>query len=124
MSSLKPSSKARSILESYPPSKNNYVKVIEHLKSRFGRHDLLIDVFIRDLLTLVNNRANIKLSDLYNKLGSSLRALETLGVTTQNYAAMLYPVVESCLPSDVLKAWDRFSLKTGWRMRRQFNLRM
>ncbi|XP_071037202.1 uncharacterized protein [Parasteatoda tepidariorum] len=35
------SSKARSIVESYPPFKSNYIKVIKHLKSRFGRHDLL-----------------------------------------------------------------------------------
>ncbi|GFQ99000.1 transposable element Tc1 transposase [Trichonephila clavata] len=36
-----------------------------------------------------------------------MRALETLNVTTSNYAAMLYPVVEYCLPKEVLKAWDR-----------------
>ncbi|GIY98482.1 hypothetical protein CEXT_502421 [Caerostris extrusa] len=107
LSSLKSNTKARDIVESYPPSKENYSKVIEHLKSRFGRKDLLIEVYIRDLLALVNSKTNIKLSDLYDKLGSYLRALETLGVTTSNYAAMLYPVVESCLPVEILKAWDR-----------------
>ncbi|XP_055936869.1 uncharacterized protein LOC129966468 [Argiope bruennichi] len=110
LSSLKPKTKARDIVESYPPSKDNYAKVIEHLKSRFGRKDLLIEVYIRDLLALVNSKSNIKLNDLYDKLGSYLRALETLGVTTSNYAAMLYPVVESCLPTEILKAWDRYRL--------------
>ncbi|GIY77058.1 reverse transcriptase [Caerostris darwini] len=110
LSSLKTNTKARDIVESYPPSKENYSKVIEHLKSRFGRKDLLIEVYIRDLLALVNSKTNIKLSDLYDKLGSYLRALETLGVTTSNYAAMLYPVVESCLPVEILKAWDRHRL--------------
>ncbi|KFM71124.1 hypothetical protein X975_02399, partial [Stegodyphus mimosarum] len=110
LSSLKPKTKARDIAESYPPSKDNYAKVIEHLKSRFGRKDLLIEVYIRDLLALVNNKSVIKLADLYDKLGSYLRALETLGVTTSNYAAMLYPVVESCLPTEILKAWDRYRL--------------
>ncbi|GIY38854.1 transposable element Tc1 transposase [Caerostris extrusa] len=52
---------------------------------------------------------NIKLSDLNDKLGSYLRAL---GETTSNYAAMLYPVVESCLPVEILKAWDRYRLSS------------
>ncbi|GFR32698.1 transposable element Tc1 transposase [Trichonephila clavata] len=77
---------------------------------QFGRNDLLIEVYIRDLLALVNSKSYIKLTDLYNKLGSYLRALETLGVTTSNYAAMLYPVVETCLPVEILKAWDRYRL--------------
>ncbi|GFR20895.1 transposable element Tc1 transposase [Trichonephila clavata] len=110
LSSLKPRTKARDITESYPTSKGNYLKVIDHLKSRFGRKDLLIEVYIRDLLALVNNKSAIKLTDLYDKLGSNLRALETLNVTTSNYAAMLFPVVESCLPAEVLKAWDRHRL--------------
>ncbi|GFQ79558.1 transposable element Tc1 transposase [Trichonephila clavata] len=83
--SLKPKTKARDIAESYPPSKGNYLKVIDHFKSRFGRKDLLIEVYIRDLLALVNNESAIKLTDLYDKLGSDLRALETLNVTS-NYA--------------------------------------
>lgn len=110
LSSLKPKTRAREIADSYPPSKDNYPKIIEHLKSRFGRNDLLIEVYIRDLLALVINRSNVKLSVLYDQLGTYLRALETLGVTTENYAAMLYPVVESCLPVDTLKAWDRHRL--------------
>ncbi|GFY15095.1 transposable element Tc1 transposase [Trichonephila clavipes] len=109
-SSLKPITKARDIAESYPPSKGNYLKVSDHLKSRFGRKDFLIDVYIRDFLAIVNNISAIKLTDLYNKLGSFLRALETLNETTSNFAAILYPVVESCLSVEVLKAWDRHRL--------------
>ncbi|GFQ78969.1 transposable element Tc1 transposase [Trichonephila clavata] len=52
----------------------------------------------------------LKLTDLYDKLGSYLRALETLNVATSNYASRLYPVVESCLPAEVLKALDRHRL--------------
>ncbi|GFR21532.1 transposable element Tc1 transposase [Trichonephila clavata] len=110
LSSLKPRTKAHDIAESYPPSKGNYLKVIGHLKSQFGRKDLLIEVYIRDLLALVNNKSAIKLTDLYDKLGSDLRALEILNVTTSNYAAMLYPVVESCLSAEVLKAWNKHRL--------------
>lgn len=46
LSSLKSKTKARDIAESYPPSKENYGKAIDHLKSRFGRNDLLIEVYI------------------------------------------------------------------------------
>ncbi|GFR08860.1 transposable element Tc1 transposase [Trichonephila clavata] len=109
LSLLKPKTTAHDIAESYPSSKSNYLKVIDQLKSRFGRKDLLIEVYIWDLLALGNNKSTIKLNDLYDKFGFNLRALETLNVTTSNYAAMLYPVVESCFPGDVLKAWDRHS---------------
>ncbi|GFU02719.1 transposable element Tc1 transposase [Trichonephila clavipes] len=106
-SSLKPITKERDIAESNPPSKGNYLKVSDHLKSRFGRKNFLIEVYIRDPLAIVNNISAIKSTDLYNKLGSYLRALETFNVTASNFAAMLYPVVESCLSVEVLKAWDR-----------------
>ncbi|GIY01726.1 transposable element Tc1 transposase [Caerostris extrusa] len=64
LSSSKSNTKARDIVESYPLSKENYSKVIEHLNFRFGRKDLLIVVYIRDLLSLVNSKTSIKLSDL------------------------------------------------------------
>ena len=47
------------------------------------------------------------MSLLYDKLESHLRALETLHVTTNTCSAMLFPLVESCLPEDVLRAWHR-----------------
>ncbi|GFW84540.1 uncharacterized protein TNCV_457211 [Trichonephila clavipes] len=44
---------------------------------------------------------------LHDKLESYLRALETLGVTTEKWDSILYPMVESCFPEDFLKAWNR-----------------
>ncbi|GFT23550.1 transposable element Tc1 transposase [Trichonephila clavipes] len=63
--SLKPDTKAHDIVQSYPSSKGNYLKVIDHLKSPFGRKDLLIEVYIRDLLALLNKKSAIKLTDLH-----------------------------------------------------------
>jgi hypothetical protein len=40
---------------------------------------------------------------------TQLRALETLGVGTDKYAAMLFPLVECCLSEEVLRAWQRRS---------------
>lgn len=44
---------------------------------------------------------------MYDELESHLRALETLGVTREQSAAFLYPLVESSLPVEVVKVWQR-----------------
>jgi len=49
----------------------------------------------------------ISLSSLYDNLESNLRALETVGVTTNTCSAMLFPLVESCLLEEFLRAWHR-----------------
>ncbi|UYV60243.1 hypothetical protein LAZ67_1000533, partial [Cordylochernes scorpioides] len=41
------------------------------------------------------------------RLSSQLRALGSLGVTTDKCAAILYPMVESALPEDLFVAWER-----------------
>ncbi|KAJ8914911.1 hypothetical protein NQ315_016065 [Exocentrus adspersus] len=104
-----PKSRARLLVESYPQTAENYPKVIESVKSRFGRDDLLIEVYVRELLKLVlsNLNAKTRLSDLYDNIESHLRSLETLGINTDKCAAMLYPLVESCLPEDILRVWQR-----------------
>lgn len=64
---------------------------------------------MRELLKLVvNNSNNCKtaISTLYDKLQTQLRGLESLGVTSDKYAAMLYPLVVSALPGETLKAWQ------------------
>lgn len=103
LSSLKFQTQACDIAESCPSSKDNYSKVTDNLKSWFGRKDLLIKVYIRNILAVVTNKSNIKLIDLYDKFGSYLWMLKTLGITISNFAAMLYPVVESCILTEVLK---------------------
>lgn len=103
-------SRAREVVESFPPNGANYVKAIESLKSRFGREDILVEVYVRELLKLiiyVQTKEKFSLTPLYDKLESYLRALETLGVTTDKCASILYPMVESCFPADFLKAWNR-----------------
>ena len=62
-------------------------------------------------LTLVTNSREdgVVLSSLYDRIETQLRASETLGVATDKYAAMLFPLVESCLSEEVLRAWQRHS---------------
>lgn len=107
-----PGTRARELVDSFPPTGDNYVKVIDSLKSRFGRDDLLVEVYVRELLKLVLHNAlqpekKVGLSTLYDKIESHMRALDTLGVTTDKCAAMLYPLVESCIPAELLRAWQR-----------------
>ncbi|XP_046145659.1 uncharacterized protein LOC123988944 [Osmia bicornis bicornis] len=101
-----PGSRASELVTSYPPTGENYEKVIDSLKNRFGRED------VRELLQLVLQNAisptrNMQLSTLYDKIESYLRALESLGVTTDKCAALLFPLVESSLPEELLRAWQR-----------------
>ncbi|GFU40734.1 uncharacterized protein TNCV_3230931 [Trichonephila clavipes] len=61
-----------------PATAENYPKAIDQLKERFGREDLEITV-----------------------VG------ESLGRTQEKYGDFLTPLVESCLPEEILMAWER-----------------
>ncbi|XP_043469952.1 uncharacterized protein LOC122503458 [Leptopilina heterotoma] len=107
-------SRASELVSSYPSTSENYEKVITALQSRFGREEMLVEVYVRALLELVLNNATrtdtkLQLSKIYDKLESQLRALESLGVTTDKCATILYPLVESSLPEELLRAWQRYS---------------
>jgi len=71
---------------------------------------LLVEFYVRELLKLtmaMNSKEDkVTLSSLYDRIETQLRALETLGVATDKYAAMLFPLVESCLSEEVLRAWQ------------------
>lgn len=95
-------SPAYELVTSFPPTATNYPKVIKYLKSRFGNEKILVEVYVRELLILVLNKQNT-ISSLYDKLETQLHGLESLGVTSDKYAAMLYPLVESALPEEILK---------------------
>ncbi|KAF2890001.1 hypothetical protein ILUMI_16172, partial [Ignelater luminosus] len=86
-----PNSRAADLVNSFPPSQN-YDKVINSLKNRFGKDELLVEVYVRKLLPLVISKA-IK--------------SKSLGVTKDKCAAMLYPLVESSLPEELIRTWQR-----------------
>lgn len=111
--SMKPGSPAYQLVSSYPATSAMYPKVIEALKARYGRSDLLTEYYIRELLSIIiNNKTNKKLSisQLYDTLQCHLRNLESLGVTADNYASILLPLVSSCLPQELLQVWERGSV--------------
>jgi hypothetical protein len=87
-------SRAYEVVNSFPLTANNYEKAIQSLESRFGKKDLLIEFYVRELLKLVlNKNKKVSLMTIYDKLETHMRALETLGVTTDMCAAMLFPLV-------------------------------
>ncbi|KAF6209311.1 hypothetical protein GE061_015058 [Apolygus lucorum] len=107
---------ARELLDSFPPSSDNYEKAVTLLKNRFGRDELLVELYVRELLNLVlmqsSGKTSISLSQLFDRLETQLMALESLGVASEKYASMLYPMVESSLPEAVLREWERKRVKS------------
>ncbi|UYV65880.1 hypothetical protein LAZ67_3005787 [Cordylochernes scorpioides] len=85
-------SEAQQLVLSYPVSGKNYASVIKDLKERFGRDNMLIKVYVRDLLWLVIRSAQerkVNFKDLVTKLNSQIRHL--------------------CMLGDVLISWQRSS---------------
>lgn len=116
LQSVEPGTRARQLLESYPITGINYSKAVAAFQERFGNTDLLIEVYVREFLKLViaNVRANGKdklpLSDLFTKIEAYLRSLESMGLSLESNSAWLYPMIESSLSDDLLKAWQRYTV--------------
>ncbi|UYV69829.1 hypothetical protein LAZ67_7000910 [Cordylochernes scorpioides] len=104
-------SKAHRLVTSFPLTQKNYNKVIEDLKDRFGDRDMLTELYVRKLLKLVIASARSEkrtLAQLYDDLVAHLHSLGSLGVDTKSGGgAFLYPLVESSLPLELIKIWQR-----------------
>ncbi|KAF8795710.1 hypothetical protein HNY73_000177 [Argiope bruennichi] len=55
----------------------------------------------------ISGREMTDLPALYDELDSKIRTLESLGRTQEKYVDFLSPLVESCLPEEILIAWER-----------------
>ncbi|UYV77574.1 hypothetical protein LAZ67_15001604, partial [Cordylochernes scorpioides] len=105
-----PNSEAYRVVASYPVTGANYALAVQALQERFGDPNILTELYVRRLLnSVISNvkKENRDLSSLYDELSSHLRSLETLGIDPQLSGIFLYPLVESSLPSDILKIWHR-----------------
>ena len=79
--------RAREIVDSLPQTAENYSKVTDSLKNRFGWEKLLIEFYVRKLLGLVVKNATsmnsgFSILQIYDKLELCLRALESTGMTS------------------------------------------
>ena len=104
-------SKAAELVKVYPQTAANYPKVIQALKDRFGNEKILKRVYVRELLKMIikNSREKIQIGEIFDKLEGHLKALESLGITSDQMDIILFPMVESCLPDEILTAWQRCS---------------
>ncbi|XP_035229520.1 uncharacterized protein LOC118201511 [Stegodyphus dumicola] len=68
-------SSARDLVASFPSFGENYYNATEQLKSRFAKDELLIQIYVRELLNLVLTQAksgeNFTLRILYDKISDS-----------------------------------------------------
>lgn len=76
--------RANDLIENFPSTAVNYSKTIEGLRARFVKDDLIVEVYVRELLKLVLlNDLNCKTQTLLKLCTinlSQISALETLGV--------------------------------------------
>lgn len=104
--------RAKEMIDGFPATEENYPKAIHALRERFGKTKLLTQVYVRELFQMGLNNLNkkVELTSMYDKLVCHVRALESLGVTLEQAALFLYPMVEASLPEETLIAWQRSSL--------------
>lgn len=111
MKCLPEGSPARRVISGIPFSGKNYNTAWDMLVKQFGRESTLVKYYMRELLKLAtrntNEKTRLSLIDLVPQITSQIRNLEELGITRDKFETVLYPVVESCLPDDVLREWQR-----------------
>ena len=109
--SMEKDSRAKKVVESYPQSAENYQNAVDALQQRFGRKNLLIEVYTRDLIKLIieviQTQEKVNLTAFYDELETHLLALGSLGVSGSTSTLWLLPLVESCLPEETLRVWQR-----------------
>lgn len=100
------------MIESIPLNSERYQQAIHFLHSRFSKEDVLIEVHIREILSLVVCKSlgqdnKLSVLKLYEKIEAPLRSLKMLGVDSDKYGFVLYPFVEYSLPIDLLRTWRK-----------------
>ena len=94
------SGKAKRLVQTYPPSAENYGKALDQLKKRFAREECLIEFYVRQLIELIVKGAKVQqtLGDVYDVLRANVNNLDSLGLRTKSYSCIILPLIESCLP--------------------------
>lgn len=100
-------SRFHDLIVSFSPIAINYDEAIFNIKIRFRRDNCLVEAYITQLLRLVlrnavSSKEYTSLQQVYDKIESYLRALVTLGVTTDKCAVMFYFLVESSVTEKLL----------------------
>ena len=96
--------KAKSTIEGFILTEENYKEALDLLKKRFGDKKLLQANFIGSLLDLkgVTDSNDTKgLRVLHDNIETYIRNLKSLQVTSETYGTMLVPCILKKIPSDI-----------------------
>ncbi|GFV25353.1 hypothetical protein TNCV_1146241 [Trichonephila clavipes] len=81
---MKPSTRARELVESLLPSRENYCEAVDSLKSHFGREELLVEFYVQELLKLTIS-VNSKDHSNINKEAVAKMKYEPTGIEEMIY---------------------------------------
>ena len=84
--------------------------MIQLLKERFGRKDLLINTHLDNLLNIPalknsNDLNNFRI--IVDKCKTQIRSLETLDVVTDSYGSILHQIILKLLPHDLILEYSK-----------------
>ncbi|UYV76736.1 hypothetical protein LAZ67_14001912 [Cordylochernes scorpioides] len=92
-----PGSRAHRLFGAYTHTGENYENAIRALKSRKLLNLVLINA----------RRQNTILDRLYDEISADIQSLESLNIPSEYLEVFLFPLVESCLPTQILQVWQR-----------------
>ena len=96
----------------------NYDAAIEILRDRFGQPQQIITAHMDELLKIPASTGD-RLSSLrfiYDKISVHVRALASLGVSSDQYGSLLIPIVLSKMPGDIRLQIARQTKKDAWKI--------
>ncbi|GBN23486.1 hypothetical protein AVEN_47070-1 [Araneus ventricosus] len=94
----------------------NYDKAVEVLKDRFGQKQAVISAYMNTLLSLQPVRRindTLGLRNLYDEINNSIRSLESLGIDIDSYGNLLYPILDRCIPVELMLLFNRDQVVKG-----------
>ncbi|XP_028409239.1 uncharacterized protein LOC114531823 [Dendronephthya gigantea] len=97
-------------------TEDNYQAALDILQERYGNSQQIISAHMDDLLKLqpCSGEKASQLRYIYDKVSVNVRALEALGVHSDQYGSLLIPVIMSKLSSDVRLQIARNTRKDVW----------
>ena len=97
-------------------TENNYKAAIDILQERFGKTQQIVAAHMDELLKIsaCDGDKSKQLRFVYDKVSVNVRALEALGIQSEQYGSLLIPVIMSKLPSDVRLQIARKTEKDVW----------
>lgn len=104
------SGEAYQIVAGFALTEENYSSCLNLLKERYGKSERIISVYMNKLLEMepVKQSSNLKgLRKLYDESEVSIRNLNSLGVTSDNYGHLLIPLILKQLPPDLVVEYHR-----------------